>query len=206
MGETSIPVNVYKLAARKGFTILEDLTEASCEEGQLLAISSGYRIRLRKTVTDARKRFSLAHEIGHSYFYRDEGEGPRHVIGVLNSAERSAKEKICNQFASTLLMSGVALCNYLKRVGTDSPPSIISVLQLAATEFQVRMPALLTRIGRLELEWPPCLLICSSVRPNPKTGIHPKLRIEFSFGLGEWSDRRLWGGHAHRRFEHFIRT
>jgi hypothetical protein len=194
VGESSIPVNVYKLADRKGFTIREDLTGASCEEGQLLAVSGGYRVRLRKAVTDARKRFSLAHEIGHSYFYRDAGEGPRHVIGVLNAAERSAEEKICNQFASTLLMPGMALRNYLQKVVTDSPPSIISVLQRAATEFQVSMPALLTRIGGLELEWPPCLLVCSSVRPNPKTGINPKLRIEFSFGLGEWSDRRLWGG------------
>jgi hypothetical protein len=194
VGQTSIPVDVYKLAARKGFTILEDLAGSTCEEGQLLPVSGGYRVRLRRTVTDTRKRFSLAHEIGHSYFYRDEGEGPRHVIGVLNAVERGAEEKICNLFANTLLIPASALRKNLQKLAADSPPLIISVLQQAAAIFKVSIPALLMRIGSLELDWPPCLFVYSSFRPNPKTGLHPKLRIEFSLGLGEWSNRRFWSG------------
>jgi hypothetical protein len=192
IGQTAIPIDVYSLAKQKGFTILEDLEGAACDEGQLLPIRGGYRVRLRRAVTDARKRFSLAHEIGHSYFYRDEGEGPRHVIGILNGAERGAEERICNLFAGTLLMPSRDLRKSLHGVPLDSAPSIISALQQTATAFRVSIPALLMRISDLELEWPSCLLVCSSFRPNPKTHMDPKLRIEFSVGLGDWSSRRFW--------------
>lgn len=192
--ETSLPIDVYKLAARKGFTILEDLGGSACEEGQLLPIPGGYRVRLRGGVPDARRRFSLAHEIGHSYFYRDAGEGPRHVIGVLNAAERSAEERICNLFAGTLLMPGSALRERLCKGATDSPSSIVSLLQRAASAFKVSIPALLTRIGSLELDRPTSLVVCSSFRTNPRKVGNPKLRIEFSLGLGEWSNRRFWSG------------
>lgn len=191
-GETSIPVDVYKLAAKRGFTIVEDLFGPACEEGQLLPISGGYRVRLRGSATEARKRFSLAHEIGHSYFYRDEGVGPRHVIGILNSAERSAEEKICNLFAGTLLMPSSVLRKQLHENVATSPASISSILQRVATNFRVSIPALLMRIGILELEQPTCLLIWSTFKPNPRKQTSPKLRIEFSLGLGEWSNRRFW--------------
>jgi hypothetical protein len=194
VGQTAIPVDVYRVASNKGFTVLEDLAGSGCEEGQLLPVSGGYRVRLRRGVTDARKRFSLAHEIGHSYFYRDEGEGPRHVIGVLSAAERGAEENICNLFAGALLMPAAALRKNLQKLAVDSSPLIISVLERVATSFKVSMPALLRRIGSLELDWPPCLFVCSSFRPNPKTGLQPKLRIEFSLGLGAWSNRRFWSG------------
>jgi len=98
-----------------------------------------------------------------------------------------------------------SVCGYAPHAGSCSAqefagargrfsPSIISGLQQAATSFKVSMPALLMRIGSLELDGPPCLFVCSSFRPNPKTGQHPKLRIEFSLGLGEWSNRRFWSG------------
>jgi len=193
-GEISIPVDVFTLATRKGFKIVEDLSGPSCDEGQLLPVSGGYRVRLRSTVTEARKRFSLAHEIGHSYFYKDEGVGPRHVIGVLSAAERKAEERICNLFASTLLMPRTTIRKQLQENVTGSPPSIVSGLRNIALRFKVSLPALLMRAASLELEKPTCLLIWSSFKPSPRKHANPKLRIEFSLGLGDWSNRRLWSG------------
>lgn len=188
---TSIPVDVYKLARQKGFTVFEDLAGPSSGEGQLLPLPSGYRVRLRPDVTEARKRFSLAHEIGHSFFYINEGQGPRHVIGNVTTTERDAEEKICNLFAGTLLMPRDTLRHSLQGL-SGSPSSLVLVLQQLAKSFKVSMPALLTRIKGLELSSPACLLVCSSVRSNPKTGLSPKLRIEFAFGIGIWSNRRFW--------------
>jgi hypothetical protein len=189
----SIPIDIYSVAARKRFTILEDLAESGCAEGELLPVRDGYRVRLRRTATEARKRFSVAHEIGHTFFYRDEGEGPRHTIGVMNATERIAEEKICNLFAGTLLMPAVHLRKHLQ-LEHGSPAAIVSLLQRAASNFKVSMPSLLTRLRALDLEWPACLLVCSSFRPNPKTGLHPKLRIDLSIGLGGWSNRQFWNG------------
>lgn len=193
-GETSVPIDVYKLATSKGFTVLEDLTGFDCKEGQLLPVRGGYRVRLRGAVPESRKRFSLAHEIGHSYFYTDTSDGPRHVVGVLNAAERNAEERICNLFASTLLMPGPALRKEVCESMAESPSSIVSLLERAASSFKVSIPALLMRIETLEFERPSCLVVCSSFRLNPKKRANPKLRVEFSVSLGEWSNRRFWAG------------
>ncbi|MGO8759311.1 MAG: ImmA/IrrE family metallo-endopeptidase [Terracidiphilus sp.] len=193
-GESAIPVDVYRVAASKNFSVVHDLEEPDCGEGQLVPIRGGYRVRLRASVSESRARFSLAHEIGHSYFYVNGGSRPRHAVGLLNSAERNAEERICNAFAGALLMPSAALRLTLQRSPARSPSSIIRVLQQAAASFRVSMSALLARMGSLELRWPPCLIVCSSVRPNIKTGLDPKLRIEFSVGLGAWANRRLWSG------------
>jgi hypothetical protein len=113
---------------------------------------------------------------------------------VLSAAERNAEEKICDLFAGALLMPSAALRHNLQKVKVASPPSIICLLQQEAEKFRVSLPALLMRIGNLELEWPPCLLVSSTFRPKLKTGVHSKLRIEFSYGFGEWSNRALWAG------------
>ena len=190
-----VPVDVLKIAKSKGFAVTEDLKDPGCGEGQLIPVSGGYRVRLRRSTSEARKRFSIAHEIGHSYFYRDDGAGPRHVIGVLNTAEHKAEEKICDLFAAALLMPNHALHWALQRIATtDSPSSILSIMQQTATQFRVSIPALFVRINGLELKWPPSLLVYSRIKPNIKTGLNPKLRIEFSVGLGEWSNRRFWNG------------
>jgi IrrE N-terminal-like domain len=190
----SVPVDIFNLATRKGLKVVEDLSGATCQEGQLVPVASGSRVRLRSTAAEARKRFSLAHEIGHTFFYKDEGVGPRHVIGVLNAAERNAEEGICNLFANALLMPRPAIHKQLQEQVTGSSSAIVWALRLVASRFRVSMPALLMRVGSLELEKPTCLLIWSSFGPSPRKLANPKLRIEFSLGLGDWSNRRFWNG------------
>jgi hypothetical protein len=91
-------------------------------------------------------------------------------------------------------MPSQSLRSILQRHAIASPSSIIDILQQTTALFKVSMPALLARINGIELRWPPCLLVCSSIKPNVKTGHDPKLRIEFSVGLGGWSNRRFWNG------------
>jgi hypothetical protein len=113
---------------------------------------------------------------------------------VLNAAEHNAEERICDLFASALLMPSQTLRSTLQQYAIASPSSIIDILQQTAALFKVSMPALLVRINGIELRWPPCLLVYSRIKPNVKTGRDPKLRIEFSVGLGAWSNRRFWNG------------
>jgi hypothetical protein len=112
----------------------------------------------------------------------------------LNAAERNAEERICNLFANTLLMPQREIRKELQERVTDSASLIVSALRLVASRFRVSMPALLMRVGSLELEKPTCLLICSSFGLSPRKRANPKLRIEFSLGLGDWSNRRFWSG------------
>src|SRR5712692_10556184 len=59
---SSVPVDVFRLAKSRKIQISEDLVGSACEEGLLIPFKSGYRVRLRKSSTQSRKRFSLAHE------------------------------------------------------------------------------------------------------------------------------------------------
>lgn len=95
-----------------------------------------------------RRRFTLAHEIGHHFF----GNGSNEAIH-LEANRRAPVEIACDRFAVELLMPSQLLENRL----TDLKHlSICSRLDAIEKEFEVSRQALLKRIDELglKLSWP----------------------------------------------------
>jgi Zn-dependent peptidase ImmA (M78 family) len=186
------PIDIFEIAKARRIEIKEDLVGEYCGEGLLLPSRSGYIVRLRASSTKSRKRFSLAHELGHTLFYKDEGKGPRHQIGVLDRSEKSAEERICNAFASALLMPPELVRQKIVDLPTAEPSTALCKLDSTARFFGVSVLALLHRLRAIQLHVPPYMLLCMSERPNPATGKDATLRIDAAVPIGTWRDMYVW--------------
>jgi Zn-dependent peptidase ImmA (M78 family) len=153
-GTETIPIDVFRIAADRQVRVSNDLLGNSCEEGLLIPTKGGYRVRLKKSATESRRRFSLAHELGHTFFYRDSGSGPRHQIGVLNTREKSAEERICNLFASALLMPSQQFREHFSNLPTNHPSQLLDRLESTARNFRVSLPALFQRLRSIAIDGP----------------------------------------------------
>jgi hypothetical protein len=190
---STVPVDVFGLARERGMEIIEDLVGESCGEGLLIPFRGGYRVRLRKASTSSRKRFSVAHELGHTFFYKDNGDGPRHQIGILNTSERNAEERICNWFASALLIPASELRQKLGGLPSDAPSAVLSEFEKTARYFGVSLPALLYRLRSIQLvDAPGYIFLCMSERANAITRKDVALRVELSVPVGSWRDLYIW--------------
>ncbi len=187
-----VPVDVFRIAKGRRMQITEDLVGNSCGEGLLIPFRGGYRVRLRKCSTQSRKRFSIAHELGHTLFYKDDENGPRHQIGILDCAEKDAEERICNRFASALLMPASKLREKLGGLPDGAPSKVLAALDATARYFHVSLPALLQRLRSIELNTPGYMLLCMRGKLNPATGDDMALRVEMAVPLGSWRNRYVW--------------
>lgn len=185
-------VDVFTLAEKRGLRILEDLSGAGCPEGKLLPRRGGFTVRLKCGVTAARKRFSLAHELGHSFFYQDDGSGPRHVIGVLDSAERTSEERICDYFAECLLLPVAEIKRQFQSMANADAGMVLAEIDRTATTFSVSPHVVVSRLQSLEIFAISCLIVCSSLRPSSKTPDEPSLRVDFCAALGTWQGKFIW--------------
>jgi len=109
------------------------------------AYSDGFRIKLNDSVPPVRRRFTLAHEACHTFFYELVPE-----IKFRPHTTDEGEERLCNFGAAALLIPIARL----RRRAKNLPPSI-AALQALASEFEVSLPAMLLRlraVGLWELE------------------------------------------------------
>jgi Zn-dependent peptidase ImmA (M78 family) len=104
---TEAPINVKAIAIRRGISVLEDdLGEISgwiLKEGNLITIG------VNNKHAETRKRFTIAHELGHLFLHSDDPFHVDKVFGVKlrdhKSSEAVDVEEIeSNAFAAELLM------------------------------------------------------------------------------------------------------
>lgn len=110
-GQISAPIMLENIEKLRGIQkkVVYDSEGAS---GAILEpVSGGFIIRLGKGQTNIRRRFGIAHEIGHTFFYNLDYDPPIRIF----PRERSRllvdkkEEGICNAFARELLMPGELL-------------------------------------------------------------------------------------------------
>lgn len=112
-GDSAVPVDVESIAERLGLPVLyEDLGSPEVS-GVLVSSDEGACIFIQRTDHPNRRRFSIAHEIGH-YVLKHQFEEGEHVHVdrghyISRRDERSAagvdpKEMEANAFAAALLM------------------------------------------------------------------------------------------------------
>jgi Zn-dependent peptidase ImmA (M78 family) len=103
--------------------------------------SDGFRLRLKKDVSPARLRFSLGHELCHTFFYELVPE-----IKFRNHEVDDAEERLCNFGAAVLLVPARTL-----RARTRKLPICMASLEQLAKEYSVSLPTMLLRLRALGL-------------------------------------------------------
>jgi hypothetical protein len=141
------PVEVFEIASRIGATTVDE--ESLAEDGR---VEDGHRttlILLRTATKGERRRFTLAHELGHLVFADPEVLNlARETLGV----ERFDVERMCNYFAAELLMPR----RWLREQFEDRPERL-TVLEELAQRAEVSVSAAANRL-RSALGWSSTLL------------------------------------------------
>ena len=94
--QASIPVDIVQIACRAGVQVRYD--DLGSLAGYFMKLPKGSFIVCNHNHHNARRRFTLAHELGHFLL---PGTRSKNVFEV---KYYSSKERLCNQFAAALLM------------------------------------------------------------------------------------------------------
>jgi Zn-dependent peptidase ImmA (M78 family) len=153
VAQSAIPINVES-AAR--FVGIEQITEVetSAFDGLLSATRSGtYIATLRKGQSESRKRFTLAHELGHVIVHGSVGRPP--PVGAeelfqcrATTPAEKEEERLCDLIASQLLMPQAQFARVIQEIGVSA-----ETVPAIARRFAVSLEAVSTRlVGLLPYE------------------------------------------------------
>jgi hypothetical protein len=172
------PVEPELVASYQGIGRIErsPLRWAGC----LLTESDELVIRVRDTDTPGRQRFTIFHEIAHTFL-----PGYRHApqyrcTPLATTSRRDPSEVLCDVAASELLMPA----RYVRTVIADASFDLDSVHALAEN-CDASLEAAARRFVSM---WPePCLLLRMEVTTKPRdpTG-QPNLRVTSTVANGPW--------------------
>jgi Zn-dependent peptidase ImmA (M78 family) len=174
----------FVLEEYAGLTHISRISEADLGKtsGLLLKMRSGYLIKVNQNHHAVRKRFSIAHEIGHILF--NELKLERYIPSIeyrnynLQGETKNRlkfREHLCDVVATELLMPEIIFGEYLNNFGL----SVSSVGRLAQI-FGVSIPSTALRIA--EISQHPCIAVLwkDGSKYKPKT-----LRVDWSIGPGK---------------------
>ena len=160
-GVKKLPVNVDAIARLHAFVMRDPLP--SDVSGMLIPASPDAKKRWiivsNKAHSVERRRFTVAHELGHLLLHQyatphaDGGQRVRFRDGA-SSLGTDRDEVEANQFAAELLMPAALLIPRLEAIGLDSwngapPESLTEALRNLAAECRVSEQALLIRVANL---------------------------------------------------------
>lgn len=151
----SIPISVTSIAKYYGFKVFEMELGSNCS-GMIMVkdtiiegLNTNKAIIVNSNDSDQRKRFTVAHELGH-YFL--EGES-KTCFGHRDVGDYSPRERDANSFASELLMPKTKVENFVKEykdsVWGDIPDSFI--IDAVASNFHVSRSAANVRLEKLNI-------------------------------------------------------
>jgi hypothetical protein len=119
-------------------------------EGVLVAVQGGFRIYFQSNFEHQRRmklrqRFTIAHELTHTFYYESTDEMPR---PVKKSPTGERLEQLCHMGASQILMPESLLNDIVQLRG--EPASAAYIIDLAAT-FEVSPEVAIRRLQELKL-------------------------------------------------------
>lgn len=153
---TSIPVQVTSIAKYYGFQVLEMPLEENCsgmimvdDEHGIKGLDTNKAIVVNSKDMNQRKRFTVAHELGH---YLLEGQ-EKVCFGHRDIGDYSARERDANHFASELLMPESKIRGFIKEyedsIWGDIPGSFY--IDSVSNHFNVSKSAAKVRLEKLKL-------------------------------------------------------
>jgi len=128
--------------------------------GRLTHIQDGFQIAVDKDLSRVQRRFTVAHEIGHSYFFElDSSPMRRRRV----TAPRRLIERACDIFAAELLMPSELVRQQYGQASNfcdgDGQDVLSSIVRLGA-EFDVSLRAMARRVVDELGLWDGVLLAC----------------------------------------------
>lgn len=114
--QVKAPVQMEQIMLQRRIIAVQKFRSQGPVDGVLAPTKDGFQIRIRQDLEGVRGRFSLAHEIGHTFFYDLQGTPPvRLVQNRWGSSAYHKEEDICHAFAASLLMPASLVAEFLAR-------------------------------------------------------------------------------------------
>ncbi len=136
--------------------------------GACQSSENGHRIWLRKDDDIRRRRFTLCHELGHLLL---KYAGQEDLLPV------SAVERLCDEFASLLLIDRSGLAERLANGFQWAPSNVLALCR----EWKSNLTPMILALNGVIPEGGPVVLIASN-RMNPRTGADAGYRIDAAAG------------------------
>jgi hypothetical protein len=128
-------------------------------DGALESIEDGFKVYIydakqefvvpltRSVLLDQRQRFTLAHEVGHTFFFDTQRARPAALPGIPKYQDL---ERLCNLIGSEILVPEVCLRRYFQRRDPRHrrPPLTIETVCGISEEFDVSVEVVIRRIAR----------------------------------------------------------
>lgn len=150
----SIPVDVYKIAQYKGFSLFQHQLDHGVS-GLIVAndkVIRGFNSKKVMVVNESdsplRKRFTIAHELGHYVL----AGSPEQCYAHRDVGDYGQEERDANRFASALLMPKEDIMKEVARVKEKYPlaPNSFIIVEIAQA-FLVSENAAEVRLKKLDL-------------------------------------------------------
>ncbi len=188
----SLPVDPYEYARKSGCRVLTKPVPAA----RLVFSPFGPEIWVPRGDPRSCQRWSVAHELGHLLFLRDEHGTVRSAfldpMNAVPDAQRARTvgriEALCNMAARILLIPQECL----RQLWAADRPSLNILLELSGV-FDVAPPIVFQRLAEVALLSSAAPHILLEFRENRITGSDPKWRVAAHSWRGAWTtDKRLW--------------
>jgi len=145
------PADLARVAAKLGIEIherefveeIDGLYLRMPDVPPIIAINNSY------TKPPARKRFTLAHEIGHHLLGHRIAPGSRLFFFDTSDTRRTSMERACDRFAALLLMPEDWVRRYFQELSSNSENRV----RIMAERFGVSVWALRRRLRELDLPY-----------------------------------------------------
>lgn len=122
--------------------------DPKAKDARIRALANdGFEITYQEGLPPNRRRFSIAHEIGHTYFFRP-GEGTIPLSPFQNRMGADPIiENLCDQFAASLLLPRSLSLNEFEKLSVSSNQTVpLQVLPKLARQFGVAERAVAIRL------------------------------------------------------------
>lgn len=156
VSESGIHQPPFRPASYGSLRNVKEIVQKRMEiDGRLIPISGGFKIELRKDRTHARKNFTCAHEIAHTFFYE--------AAPSLKSLDTHDLEEefLCNIAAAELLMP----TSTFKNIAADFEVSAASVLEISQL-FETSVTSTVVRLSDLGI-WGAKFIFWDCKTPTP---------------------------------------
>lgn len=151
------PVKIINLCKNMGFSIyMQELPSTVCGyimiSGELREDFNTDRIiSVNEMESAKRRRFTVAHELGHFLFYFDPSRSIEFYNAFETDGKTSPEEDACNRFAAELLMPEDIFCaayDRAKAIYKDAADAYYNIVHYLSEEFLVPPKAVDWRISK----------------------------------------------------------
>ncbi len=153
--------------------LIRSMSESSAltSDAAISPVAGGFQILLKSRGRRERQSYSIAHELGHTFFYDSRGSVPVKLVHTEEGLKE--EERRCDEFAAALLMPADEFTNAFRTQMMGGGNGIAEL----ASQFKVSLLTALIRVKHLRLEPANSISLVLERRPNAWTGKKPKWRV-----------------------------